>query len=372
MEFILFFLLAAQASTLKLWALTRWDSRWQSIDSIIRNYPAVIQALQDLSEEGTGARSVNAAGLLLHLRKSIFIVSSFILEKLLGIIKILSDQLKSKSFSLSFGAFNSFFFFWNLFEGPSLDYARGEYLISSVIQQISDLKNEKSFADIYSRATEFCKSNNIDLVAQYTPRRTTTAPARFKEFIVNETLGHRDTLSTQLDFREKIYYPLIGCILVELKDRFSSKTLSLLKSLSTVYPESENFLNINDIQSFSDHIDGDLNATKNEFMVIKPMIKNKPITNVIEFLNELLPMAGAFPNTIRMIKAAVTMPISQVTCERSFSKMKLIKTYARNSMNDDRLSDLTILAIERAFEIDFENVIDVFANNHKNSRIMLR
>ncbi len=73
-----------------------------------------------------------------------------------------------------------------------------------------------------------------------------------------------------------------------------------------------------------------------------------------------------------MVKAAVTMPISQVTCERSFSKMKLIKTYARNSMNDDRLSDLTVLATERSFEIDFEQVIHVFANNHKNSRIILR
>jgi hypothetical protein len=73
-----------------------------------------------------------------------------------------------------------------------------------------------------------------------------------------------------------------------------------------------------------------------------------------------------------MVKAVVTMPISQVTCERSFSKMKLIKTYARNSMNDDRLSDLTVLATERSFEIDFEQVIDVFANNHKNSRIILR
>jgi hypothetical protein len=91
-------LFTAQTSTLKLWALTRWDSRWQSIDSIIKNYSAVIQALQDLSEEDSGTRSINAAGLLLHLKKSIFIISSFILQKLLGLTKVLSDQLKS-SFS---------------------------------------------------------------------------------------------------------------------------------------------------------------------------------------------------------------------------------------------------------------------------------
>ncbi|CAF1329996.1 unnamed protein product [Rotaria sordida] len=255
---------------------------------------------------------------------------------------------------------------------PSLDYARSECLISSIIQQIADLRNQQSFDYIYCHATEFCTLNKIDLVEQYRPRRTATIPARFEECIIPSTLGQREVLSTPIDFCENLYYPLIDCILIELRDRFSAKTLSLLKSLSTVYPDSENFLNIGDVKMFCDHIDGDLQAIKNEFQVIKPMIKSKSVTNIIEFLDELLPMAGAFPNTIQMIKAVITMPVSQVTCERSFSKMKLIKTYARNTMNDDRLSDLTVLATERSFEIDFEQVVDAFANNHKDSRIILR
>jgi hypothetical protein len=41
-------------------------------------------------------------------------------------------------------------------------------------------------------------------------------------------------------------------------------------------------------------------------------------------------------------------------------------------MNDDCLTDLTVLAIERSSEINFEKVKDAFANNHKNSRIILR
>jgi len=36
------------------------------------------------------------------------------------------------------------------------------------------------------------------------------------------------------------------------------------------------------------------------------------------------------------------------------------------------LSDLTVLAAESSFEIDFEQIVDVFTNNRKNSRIMLR
>jgi hypothetical protein len=102
------------------------------------------------------------------------------------------------------------------------------------------------------------------------------------------------------------------------------------------------------------------------------MLKSKTMNDVIQFLNELIPMSSAFPQTLRMIKNAITLPISQVTCERSFSKMKIIKNYLRNSMTDRRLSDLTVLAIERDFDINYERVIDTFSINHKNCRILLR
>ena len=59
-----------------------------------------------------------------------------------------------------------------------------------------------------------------------------------------------------------------------------------------------------------------------------------------------------------VVKNAITMPISQTTCERSFSKVKIIKNYLRNWMSGARLSDLTILAIERDISIDYEQIVD--------------
>ena len=38
--------------------------------------------------------------------------------------------------------------------------------------------------------------------------------------------------------------------------------------------------------------------------------------------------------------------ISNATGERSFSKLKLIKTYLRNSLAQDKLSNLALLSIE--------------------------
>jgi hAT family C-terminal dimerisation region len=256
--------------------------------------------------------------------------------------------------------------------GASIDYVRGENLIKSIIHQIKDLRNEDSFRRIYVEAKALCDANNIDFYQEYRSRRATTIPARFAAFVIESPVGQREILSSSADFMNRIFFPLIDCMLVELNDRFSLKTLSLMKSMSTVYPDGGNFLSVDDVFDFSEHIGADPHALKNEFMVLKPLLESKAINNVMNFLNELIPLSQAFPQTIKMITNALTMPISQVTCERSFSKMKIIKNYLRNSMTDQRLSDLTVLAVERDFEMDFERVIDQFSINHKNSRIMLR
>ena len=77
--------------------LTSWsDIRWDSIGALVRNYSAVVQAFGHIIEEAD-SHSVNARGLLIAVKDPIFVATLFILYKLMGPIKILSNQLKSKS-----------------------------------------------------------------------------------------------------------------------------------------------------------------------------------------------------------------------------------------------------------------------------------
>nr|CAH7732796.1 unnamed protein product [Callosobruchus chinensis]CAH7756155.1 unnamed protein product [Callosobruchus chinensis] len=70
-----------------------------------------------------------------------------------------------------------------------------------------------------------------------------------------------------------------------------------------------------------------------------------------------------FPNVVVAIKIFLTMPVTVASCERSFSKLKLIKTYLRSTMGQERLSGLAILSIEGdiARLLSYENVIKNFA-----------
>ena len=58
------------------------------------------------------------------------------------------------------------------------------------------------------------------------------------------------------------------------------------------------------------------------------------------------------------------------TAKRSFSKLKLIKTYLRNTIQDDRLSGLAVLSIENAEarKLDVSKIIDDFASRKARRR----
>lgn len=56
---------------------------------------------------------------------------------------------------------------------------------------------------------------------------------------------------------------------------------------------------------------------------------------------------SVFPNLRVAIQIMLTIAVSIASCERSFSKLKLILSYLRATMGQDRLSDLALLSVER-------------------------
>jgi len=60
----------------------------------------------------------------------------------------------------------------------------------------------------------------------------------------------------------------------------------------------------------------------------------------------------------------LTIPVTSTSAERSFSKLKLIKNYLRNSIGQERLSSIALLNIERqkTNDLNIEDIIDNFAN----------
>ena len=66
-----------------------------------------------------------------------------------------------------------------------------------------------------------------------------------------------------------------------------------------------------------------------------------------------------FPLTSRCYRLIQTAPITSAASERSFFKLKLIKTVMRSVMNQDRLNDFLILSSEKDLSdsIDLEQIV---------------
>lgn len=71
------------------------------------------------------------------------------------------------------------------------------------------------------------------------------------------------------------------------------------------------------------------------------------------------------PNVSVALRILLTVPVTVASGERSFSKLKLIKTYLRANMTQQRLVGLAMLSIENgiASSLDFSNLLTTFANS---------
>jgi len=71
-----------------------------------------------------------------------------------------------------------------------------------------------------------------------------------------------------------------------------------------------------------------------------------------------------FPNVSIVLRIVLTIPVTVASGERSFSKLKLIKSYLRATMKQDRLNGLAMLSIEKdvASELDYSRVINKFSS----------
>ncbi|KAK0148598.1 hypothetical protein N1851_011058 [Merluccius polli] len=74
-------------------------------------------------------------------------------------------------------------------------------------------------------------------------------------------------------------------------------------------------------------------------------------------------MHTVFPNTDIALRLFLTLPVTNASGERSFSKLSLIKNRLRSTMQQDRLSHLTIMSIEYDIlrALDFNVTIKEFA-----------
>ena len=82
-----------------------------------------------------------------------------------------------------------------------------------------------------------------------------------------------------------------------------------------------------------------------ELMILKEVFHNET-KGPLEVLN-FIQKVNSFPNVWIAYRILLTIPITVASAERSFSKLKLIKSFLWSTMSQERLNGLTIISIEK-------------------------
>ncbi|XP_023224120.1 uncharacterized protein LOC111628369 [Centruroides sculpturatus] len=111
--------------------------------------------------------------------------------------------------------------------------------------------------------------------------------------------------------------------------------------------------------------DIDTEELDEELLQFKLICKSQNLTlpsDMLQFIKSTK-IVSTFPNTEILLRIYLTLPISNASGERSFSVLKRVKNYLRNSLSESKLNSLAVLYIEQNAldNINYDEIIDNFA-----------
>ncbi|CAF1365977.1 unnamed protein product, partial [Adineta ricciae] len=304
----------------------RWVEKHTSVLVFKQLFSGVVIFLEHMIESSDSETSANSLAYFKSVKDLDFIICLFVVSRVFAILKPYTEMLQSKNCELI-----------QLYDN-----------IQNVATHLAELKYDTTkFEELTAELEVFCRDNDIIF----------TLPRRNKYNNVN-------------DYLKSIYKKFIDTTLSELGARFSEHQRSIIYIINLL-PSNVVDKTLMDVENIFRFYESDLPAknadlVKAEFELWQHKWKkssaDERTSNIISTLNSLLPIKSFYPNLYCLFEIFAVLPVTVATAERSFSTMKRIKTTLRNSIGDNRLSDLALIHIHRdiANSLDVEDIIDIF------------
>ncbi|XP_052754162.1 LOW QUALITY PROTEIN: 52 kDa repressor of the inhibitor of the protein kinase-like [Galleria mellonella] len=334
--------------TIKKLSDTRWEARIGSVKAVRYQISAVHDALITLAIETQQTDvqvSHEATTLAEQLKDFGFIVSLVVWYDILFQINVVSKSLQS----------------------TDMDLGKCTDMLKKCCNFLEEYRNT-GFKSAILTAKELAEELEIEPVF-----RATTRIRRVKRQ-AGETAQDEPITSPEKKIEVEFFNCLLDTTLTSLNEGFEqsceySESWSFLYNLKQI-PEKHDLIKLcSDLQlklnvnSKSD-IDGCMLC--DELVSLKSFLPDQKVVTPVFVLNFIKDrnLQELYPNVWIALRILLTIPVTAASGERSFSKLKLIKTYLRLTISQSRLTNLATLSIENeiAENIDFDNLIKEFAD----------
>ena len=241
-----------------------------------------------------------------------------------------------------------------------------------IITATSIVKGCLNYIISYRNTGYICAVSSAKKIAETLNVETSFKPKRHrltKRQFQYESLDNYEPTPEE-EFKRDFFYCLIDTSITSIQSRFEQ--LESHKNtwgfLYNIYDLPEHDTLVKHCMDLHNTLKNDINGVDLcvELEHIKTLLP-KDVSSPKAVLEYMLQSntSDLFPNTWISLRILLTIPVTVASGERSFSKLKLIKTYLRSTLGDEKLTSLAILSIENeiAQRMDFSEIIKNFAKS---------
>lgn len=331
--------------TLKSLSTTRWESRVESVKAIRFQITDIRKALLQVAESDKDAQIQSAAKSLAEheLGDFEFLVAIVIWFEVLFTVNLVSKKLQSKDMILNVA----------IKEVKGLIYYFEEYRVTGLFKAIvvaKEIAVQLGIDPAFPQKRSICRKRKFD-----------------------ENPSDLDVLlSAEESFKVNYFLYIVDQAIASLTTRFEQytkyeKDFEFLFSSQKLKSYEDNDLksrcsDLEDVLKNGERSDIDANELFVELRLLNSFLPDKNM-GPIDIL-KVLKQVDCFPNAIVAYRILLTIPVTVATAEKSFSKLKLLKSYMRSTMSQERLNGLAMIAIENDILkiVDYEELINNFAS----------
>ncbi|XP_014770203.1 uncharacterized protein LOC106869141 [Octopus bimaculoides] len=321
-------LIEITGATFKRAGETRWNSRADAVKAVLIRFTKIIVALERLMEDAENTTTRSDAGLIL----------SFFFLSFLGLWRDIPPEINDTQKHLQT-------------KGLELQQCAIKLSASKTSLLVS---RDKTVDDMLAYSTEICSEMGISPERRIRKRKRMSYEERIHAALCYDAELRREMLS------------MIDRLVEEITSRFE-RLHDIAKKYTFLTPFNLLDKKCNcDVDAFGENI------KRENFLVERARLQyylaavdaedmEGPL-QVLQFIQKYN-LIDSLPNIVILLKHFLNRAISIASCERSFSKLKLIQNHFRSTIIQTRLTDLAILSIERdlADKINFDEVIQDFA-----------
>lgn len=293
---------------------------------------AVIDCLCTIADWPDKDSATGANQLLCSIRQPEFILALFVASKIFSFSLPLCRELQKINIDLV----------------EALNMA---VQVESLVKQIRN-QADIEFKEIFMSVTAVCVDIGVDIVMPRISKRQTNR--------CNITAQ-----SAEEYFRAAIFVPFVDNFLMQLHERFLAHKQTLASFMCLLPPKGcgqPNADQTRDLRHLADMYNADINCSTEVAEAELQLWYNhlglldKPPANALDAFCAC--DRDRLPAIKRLLQILATLPVTTATSERSFSTLRRLKTYLRNTTTEDRLNGLAMLNVHRNIEVQPDQIIN--------------